>query len=244
MLIKDSDIFLSEEIATELSTKMNSKAMSLTDCTIQKFITVLPFQLKQTLDCQSKKKFQFHVLGDEYTSKNQFTQYLQSLLGCRPFSRRNLAGQSFPTILAASASAPTVEPPTYSSPSLDPTPPSSLAPNDSFPAEVPHAFSPPDPHDSSLQPSTSPVFAPAIPSKHNGAVKRAVLIAVLATAAGTFLFVAILFWCYKKCCRDLIMGDDRPLLTVNISDFSVGKEALLVCVIVDIGCIWMYPHFD
>lgn len=202
--------------------------------------------LKQTfLDCQSKENFHFLVSGDEHTSKSLFTQYLQSLLGWRPFSRRNLADQSFPTTLAAPTSAPSpvVEPPTYSpAPSPDSTPTSF-----SFPAETPHSFFPPDPRNSSLQPSTSPDFVPALPSKKNDALKRAIFIAVVATTAGTFLFVAIILCFYRKCCSDNISGDrqrdDRPLVTISISDFSVGKEAILVC-IAKLGCVWMYPHFD
>ncbi|RWR88320.1 formin-like protein 5 isoform X2 [Cinnamomum micranthum f. kanehirae] len=218
--LKNSDIFLSEEMATD-STGMKSIAMPLMERAIQRFNP-----LKQTfLDCQSKENFHFLVSGDEHTSKSLFTQYLQSLLGWRPFSRRNLADQSFPTTLAAPTSAPSpvVEPPTYSpAPSPDSTPTSF-----SFPAETPHSFFPPDPHNSSLQPSTSPDFVPALPSKKNDALKRAVVIAVVATTAGTFLFVAIILCFYRKCCSDNISGDrqrdDRPLVTISISDFSVGS---------------------
>lgn len=240
--VKKPDIILSEEMAID-SNGMNLKGMSLTQKTIQKFITVLPLQMKNTfLDCLSKKNSQLRVSGDEYTPRNWFTEYLESLLGWHPFSRRNLADQSFSTISAASAPAPSpaVEGPTSSAaPSPDPTPTGTRAPDGSPPAETPPPFFPRDTGgDSSLQPSagagSGPVTAPTLPSKHSGSSKRAVLIAVVTTAAGTLLFVSMLFLFYKKCCRNNGLGDgqrdDRPLLSLSISDFSIGMEAPFVLV--------------
>ncbi|KAJ8622239.1 hypothetical protein MRB53_030768 [Persea americana] len=234
--VKKSDIFLSEEMAIA-SNGMNLKGMSLTEDTMQKFITVLPLQMKNTfLDCLSKKNSQLHVSGDAYMSRNWFTWYLKSLLGWLPSLRRNLSDQTSSTILdtsaPASAPAPAVEGPT-SSParSPGPTPTSTQAPDGPAPTGTTPPFFPQDPPGSSLQPSGSansdPVTAPTLPSK-SGTSKKAVLIAVVTTAAGTLLFVSMLFWFYKRCCRHNSVGDgqrdDRPLLSLSMSDFSIGSS--------------------
>lgn len=232
--VRKSNIFLSEEMAIA-SNGMNLKGMSLTEDTMQKFITVLPLQMKNTfLDCLSKKNSQLHVSGDAYTSRNWFTRYLESVLGWFPSLRRNLSDQTSSIILATSARAPApapaVEGPTFSAaPSPGPTPTSTQAPDGPAPTGTTPPFFPRGTPGSSLQPSASAQSDPALPSKR-GASKKAVLIAVVTTAVGTLLFVSLLFWFYKKCCRHNSFGDgqrdDRPLLSLSMSDFSIGMEAL------------------
>ncbi|XP_058072902.1 formin-like protein 5 [Magnolia sinica] len=228
---KYSDIFLSEEMAT-VYTDINPKARPLRRGSLQAFISVLPPRMKHNLlNCLREQNIPFHVSGvEEDGSRNWYFEYLESLFGWRPASRRNLAERSL--AVSSPAPAPAVEPPTFSPvPSPDPAP--ALAPKGPFPVEVPPSLNPLDPGNASLPPSTganqfSPASAP--PSMdHKRTSKKTVVIAVVVTAAGTFLFSALLFYCYNKCCRNNSnpgdgQRDERPLLALSFSDFSIGSS--------------------
>ncbi|XP_077221593.1 formin-like protein 3 [Tasmannia lanceolata] len=254
--LKNSDIFLHEDVASD-STEINLKARSITKHSLQKEISSLPPQMKHDLlDCLSKQNFPIPVSGEEGGSRNWYDVYLEALFGWQPTTRRHLADQSVQSIEPAPAPAPVpaagpspastpiptpspisasaAEPPSYSPvPSPDTAPSSSQAP---FPVEAPEQlFYPTDPHRSRMQPSddeysmASPEISPFLPSeKYSSNNTHVVAVAVVVTAAGTFLFAAFLFYCYHRCHKNNSLGDgqkdEKPLLTLSMSDFSVGSS--------------------
>ncbi|KAF8409468.1 hypothetical protein HHK36_005544 [Tetracentron sinense] len=233
--VEDIDFYLPEE-RTSGSNEINSKARSLAKGNLQKAIDVLPHQMKQTLlDCLRKQNVR--VSGEEGDSKSWYTKYFEYLFGSTDTPRRYLSSELLLKLAATPAPAPAVESPTYG-----PAPFSDLSSvilqtsNPQPPAEAPRQpFFPSHIIDSSLQPSAgtysseSPDFGPhLLPNKHNNS-QKSVVVAVVVTAAGTFVFVALLFLCYIKCCRNSVgsgdgQKDDRPLLTLSLSDFSVGSS--------------------
>ncbi|KAF8391461.1 hypothetical protein HHK36_023766 [Tetracentron sinense] len=233
--VEDFDLYLPEE-TTSGSKEINSKSRSLATGNIQKAISDLPPQIKETLlDCLRKQNLRFRVSGEESGTKNWYTKYLESLFSWSDAPRRYLRSELHQYIAAAPASAPAVDSPTYSpAPSSDPAPASSQAPNPQPPAESPgHPISPPDFIDPSPQPSSGahssaiPDSATHLPSKKHNSSRKSVIIAVVATTAGTFAFSAILFLCYRKSCRNHVgsgdgQKDEKPLL--SLSGLSLGSS--------------------
>ncbi|KAF8410938.1 hypothetical protein HHK36_003475 [Tetracentron sinense] len=227
--VKDFDFYLPEEM-TIGSNKINSKARSLAKGNLRKAINVLPHQMKQILlDCLRTQNLRFRVFGEKGGSKNWYTKYIESLFGWTDAPRRYLGRELLQAIAATPVPAPTpaIESPTDGpAPSSDISPASSQAPNPQPPAMSPKLpFFPSGTTYSSLQPSAG---ADSSPKKHNG-IQKSVLVAVVTTATGTFFFAALLFVCYLRCCRNSSgsgdgQNDERPLLTLSLSDFSVGSS--------------------
>ncbi|XP_068639347.1 formin-like protein 3 [Aristolochia californica] len=243
MLIKEtsegSGISFPEEMTIEHS-KLTPSARSLQKHNLRKAINALPSQMKETLlDCLSQPDASpFHVSGvKENMSQNWFTRCLENLISWHPLNRRNLAHQApFSSHVVSSdrgrsASAPSDSPVPSPGPSLASSPSPS-------PAEAPdfEFYFPPDPPDSasyisgdqsSPSPDNAHMFVP--PGNDGGDTnKKAIVVAVVVTAVGTFSFAAVMFCCYYKCSRKNnsfsdSQRDDRPLLNLSFSDFSVGN---------------------
>ncbi|XP_068667971.1 formin-like protein 3 isoform X2 [Aristolochia californica] len=169
--------------------------------------------------------------------------YRRNLAHQAPFSSNVVSSDRRHSASAPSDSlAPSPGPSPASSPSPSPasspirlSPASSPSPS---PAEAPDIdwYFPSDPPDSALplssdqslpSPDNTQMFAP--PRKDGGGTsKKAIVVAVVVTALGSFSFAAVVFCCYNKCTRKNrsfsdSQKDDRPLLTLSFSDFSVGN---------------------
>ncbi|PSS06167.1 Formin-like protein [Actinidia chinensis var. chinensis] len=200
---------------------------------IQKAICVLHPEVKQTLlDCLIKKNLQLFALEEENGFKNCYTKYLDFFFGGNDAPRRR-------HLLQSPAQAPTPSPtsgsPIFSpSPSPDPLPSSPQVPDSPPSAESPlPPFFPPNFSGSDLQPvaggksSATPNSATNVQSNKQNSSHKPVVIAVAVTAAVTFFFATLLFFCYCRVCRNgggVGRNDERPLLSLNLSDYSVGSS--------------------
>ncbi|XP_058107224.1 formin-like protein 3 isoform X2 [Magnolia sinica] len=262
MQIKEA-VKISDILLLESSIKANPRASSLTKGNLQKFISVLPSQMKQDLlNCLSKQNLLTRVSGEE-TSRSWFIEHLEYLFGWYPASRRQLAAQSFHNAGAAffshgPAPDPAPGPGPSPGPAPDPAPAPAPAPASVVeqlthgpptpPASSPAPSGPPHvedadmfdfayPDDPSLQ--TSPDVdvhkAPVrhSPRSHQPSQKYATSKTIIATtialtAAGTFLFAALLFYCLSRRHKKNESGagrkDDKPLLNLSFSDFSIGSS--------------------
>lgn len=57
--------------------------------------------------------------------------------------------------------------------------------------------------------------------------RKAIIIAVAVTAAVTFVFAALFFFCCTKICQKHSRGrrnDEKPLLGVSLTDYSTGTQ--------------------
>ncbi|XP_010267817.1 PREDICTED: formin-like protein 5 [Nelumbo nucifera] len=208
------DLHFPEKIAIA-SNGINSKAQLLEKRNVQKAISALPPQTKETLlNCLRKKNLPFHISEEEDDSRNWYTKYLESLSGWTEPSRRLLGGVMHQSA-ATPAPSPVVESPTSSSQI-----------HRFVKANVESDYESDD--ESDEKPSSHPLSSvlrlstPGTPSSDNSD-QNPVAVPVVATAAGTFAFAAMLFLCYNKWSRNSIDSggkDDRPLLNLG----SVGSS--------------------
>ncbi|KAK6946837.1 Formin, FH2 domain [Dillenia turbinata] len=187
--------------------------------TLKKALRSIDPLLKQGLkECLRRKQYLFPMSGEEVSSKDWYTKHLQSLYNMHDSHRRHLASESGSSL----APAPAVAVP---APSSDPAPSSPDIPNPlhDVPPSVP--FFPPSDSLNGLQPSPGGSSSTASGSAKQNNDKRSVVIAVAVTASVTFLLVALLFFCYNRCTRGSRFGrkDERPLLSLSLSDFSIGS---------------------
>uniref|UniRef100_A0A1D1Y9M7 Formin-like protein n=1 Tax=Anthurium amnicola TaxID=1678845 RepID=A0A1D1Y9M7_9ARAE len=220
------------------SAEVNQEKRQLVNDDIQKAIAFLPPHLKDTLlDCLGKQKFPSWVSGEEESPKNWYSGNLEFLLGWCATSRRRLADKSSQTVAPASSPAPSpalasvptpspmVDPPNYAPTSPTVAPVSS--PSGHSPANVPIRQISPLPQRGS--PRTPQEGTSTLPSTENNNNDRRIITAIVLTATGSILFTALLFYCYNRCCRNKVytgsgQRDDRPLLTLSSSDFSIGSS--------------------
>ncbi|KAL7218101.1 hypothetical protein ACSBR2_011387 [Camellia fascicularis] len=161
---------------------------------IQKAILVLHPQGKRTLlDCLRKNNIPYLVSGEESHTKNWYTKYLEFLFARTDAHRRRQLLQSF---APAPASAPTVE-----SPKLKPVSSISKVPD-------------------SVRSSATPNSATITQSNKQESIHQAVVIAVVVTAAVTFVFTALVFSCYYRSHTGLGRNNEKPLLSLSLSDYS------------------------
>lgn len=207
---------------------------SFTKGSIQDAISLLPPEIKDTfLNCLSRQNF-LSPVSDEDSPGNWRAFCLESL-GWHPVSRRCLVDQPSPTasptlapapdLLTALSPGPGVDAPGYGpAPSSVPSPSSVPAParpsplNQFFPDITPGGQSPP-------LFEFSPDVAPVLSAEKDNNGKMSVVIAVVLTAVGTSFLVAGIFICYNRCRRNKgysrhSQRDDRPLLSLSLSDFS------------------------
>lgn len=168
---------------------------------------------------------------EENGSKPWYTKHLESLFSRPDFlKRRNLAespGES--PAPSSSVGSPFFSP----APSSGPAPTSSPVPNTQRPAGPPLPFFPPNFNDSTLQPTVgeqSPDSASNVGSNNKKSNRRTIVIAVVVTATVTFSIALVLFLCYCRVCRNRTVrrNDENPLLSLSLSDYSIGMYIYIV----------------
>lgn len=237
--VEDLDLcFLVE--TSSIANEVNSNFRSLAKENIQKIISVLHPQLKKTLvDCLRKNNILFHISGEKGGSKIWYAKYLDSLYPRPGAPRRHLGAESRRSIAETPTPAPAAGP--FISPPSSPDP----APS---PATVPSSPPESNPQSPVVSPRV-PFFLPLQPAANEAASAspdvnlnvqenkksnshKSVVIAVAVTASVTFVVVALLFLCCSKVCRKgsgLRRNDERPLLGMSFSEFSVGIYYYMTC---------------
>jgi len=196
------------------ASELRSKGWSVSKENIQKLIKVPQPQLKETLlDCIRKDNHLFHVSGDEGGADNYHTRHA--------VARRNLL---------QIISEPPAPVPVVGSPFPSPSPSPDLAPSPaSTPNSIPSPQEPffphltPPPPSPSENSSSSQTSGPIEPDNGNN---HKTVIAVVVTAGVTFIVAALFFLlCTKVCWRGpgARRNDERPLLSLSLSDYSVGQ---------------------
>lgn len=239
--------------ASSRNNQVDSESGSLAKENIQKMICLLHPQVKQTLlDCFRKNKFSFLVSGEDDGSSIWYDKYVKSLFPRPDDPRRKLSTASVQSIKRILAEAPTVRdssPPPAPSPGpmLSPSPgpysgpatspgPASEVPSSRRPAASPkEPFFPHLPKTSSLEPSANETSSASSGSEGVHAGKQSnnnkvIVIAVVVTASVTFLIAALFFLCCGRFYRTgsrIGRNDERPLLSLSLSDFSTGIYYLL-----------------
>ncbi|XP_059301102.1 formin-like protein 5 isoform X1 [Lycium ferocissimum] len=176
--------------------------------------------MEALMGCLVKKNLLFLISGEEKHSPTWYTRCTDFLFSWYGTPRRRELLQ----VGDAAASAPAPAPAT----SISETP------NSAPPARPPtKPFFPRDYNDSSKssaptsdQSSTSQKSTSDGESNKRKSNTKTVLVAVLVTAAVTFIVVALFFICYCKICGVGYRkgkNDERPLLSLSISDYSVAS---------------------
>lgn len=191
---------------------ITTKGYSLAKENSQNLISVLHPELKQAIsDCIRKNNILFQVSGEDSGLKTWYIRYFESLFHWHDVPRRSLATQSIaiapaPNLGLSIAPAPS---PTSFFPRLSPA---SLQSPASLPSPLPSM--------NNLPESTSPTN---VDPRHKGNDKsRTIIIACVVTAVVTLVVAALFF---ILCCRGGLeskQNDDRPLLSLSLSDFSSG----------------------
>ncbi|XP_011030898.1 PREDICTED: formin-like protein 5 [Populus euphratica] len=221
---RNPNFFLPEETFSGAD-ELSSKGWSVAKENSQRLIKSLHPQLKETLlDCIRKNSFLFHVSGDEGGADIYHSTFLNSLFHRHAGARRNLL-QSIAEVPAPAPAVgsliPSPAPATDLALSPVSTPNPAPSPRELFFPQV----SPPPlslSENSSGGPTSGPNIEPANGKNNN----KTVLIAVLVTAAVTFVLAALFFlFCTTVCRRGSGAGrnDERPLLSISLSDYSVGS---------------------
>ncbi|XP_050216765.1 formin-like protein 5 isoform X2 [Mercurialis annua] len=187
-----------------------------------------------------KNSILFHVSRDGRYNSHQ-ASYLNNLLARPVVPQRNLLQSIAETPFPASGSFPatgsflaTGSP--LSSPAPAPAPdvaPSPVPALSSPPAPSPQApffprggdEPPPAPTPNAETISGSPIPDPTVKPSGSGNKHKEVIIAVVVTAAVTFAFAALFFFCCTKICKrgsTARLNDERPLLSLSLSDYSTG----------------------
>lgn len=232
--IEDLDLCCLEETSSSAN-EVNSKFRSLAKENIHKIISVLHPQLERTLlDCLRKTNIQFSVSGEEGGSKIWYAKYLESQ-NSRPDSPRRNLGAELQSISNPPGPSPISSPTPSPGPALSPAPVSSPDSNSQRPAASPRVppFFPIDSKNSTSDPPADELFSASPDSNSNvqadkkSASRKPVVIAVIVTASVTFVVAALFFLCFCKVCRTGTAGrrnDERPLLSLSLSDYSVGNS--------------------
>ncbi|OMP04516.1 Actin-binding FH2/DRF autoregulatory [Corchorus olitorius] len=213
---EDLKLHLLEETPST-SYDVNTKGSAFAKEKIHKLIDVLHPQLKQALsDCIRKKNLLFPVSGEDSGFTTWYTRYIESLLRWPDVPRRILATQN-----SGSAPAPAPGPASAPAPSpdfaLDPwlsTPPPPPPPRAPSPRGSPSKVDPLD----DLSPANT------TKSEKRTDSSKTIIIACVVTAAVTFVFAALFF---LLCCRrgsGTKLNDERPLLSLSLSDYSGGPR--------------------
>ncbi|KAJ6727970.1 FORMIN-RELATED [Salix koriyanagi] len=221
--------------------ELSSKGWSVEKENSQRLIKVLHPQLKETLtDCIRKNNYLFHVSGDEGSADIYHSTFLNSLFHRHAGARRNLL-QSIASMIPSPAPAPSfgsmipspAPAPSFGSmipspapaPYLAPHPVSTQNPAPSSDETIFPRLSPP-PLSLSENSSGGSTSGPNIEPDNDKNNNKTVLIAVLVTAAVTFVLAALFFlFCTTVCRRGsgARRNDERPLLSISLSDYSVGS---------------------
>lgn len=211
--LEDLQLYAAEE-KSGVDTSIGSSSTLLSEEDTQKPVHVLNPEVNRILDCLRQKNLPSLIYGEEGGSKNWYTKYLEFFSARTDAPRRRHLLQS-----PASAPAPS---PSVGSPAPSPSPSPTPSPSDSQLA----AQSP-----SPVVPFSTPTFSasnlqPTADGQKNtkNSNRKPVVVAVVVTATLSFVFAAFLFFCY--CCRKRSGGgrnDERPLLSLSLSDYSIGS---------------------
>ncbi|TKY66697.1 Formin protein 5 [Spatholobus suberectus] len=239
--VEDHDLCLPQELSSSTN-KISSKIRPLAREDIQKFINAYCPQFKENfLHCLRKNNRPLPVSGKEDDSKIWHVAFMGSL-----FSQSSVPERDFGRILLQHISEPPGLGPAVGSPtpSLTPSPEPSSAPS-SEPSLAPSPLAPAPLVPRTPRPSLSPTsffpkLTPAAASeisappssdvnkqedKHSN--KKTVVLAVVITAVVTFVAAALLFLCCSRFRKTghVRLNDDRPLLSLSMSDYSVGPSS-------------------
>lgn len=195
---------------------LDKRTTDSTKINLQKLMAALSPQMKHILlDCLMKNDFPFQVTGGETGSESWYAW------------RRRLVDDS----REAASLSPVVESRNASHAPVsaidDLFPPEALdSDSDDYPPRTESSYS--NDADSSTSQDVNPIRRSKEHNDING--ENVIILSIVITAAGTLVFSICLFWCFLKCRRkkDTIFGDGHkdvsPLLTLSLSDFSVGSS--------------------
>ncbi|KAJ1441921.1 Formin, FH2 domain [Sesbania bispinosa] len=200
--VEDHDLRLPQE-SSGSTNRISSETQPFVRADIQKLIACHPQFKENFIQCWRKNNLPFHVSGEEDDFKIWHVTYMGSLFSKSSVPRRNLG-----RVLLQHISEPPSPGPKPLHPPLSPTP--------FFPKLTPPAIA-----DISSPPS--PVINKQ-EDKHSN--RRTVVIAVVITALVTFIAAALFFlYCSGFCKTGRVRkNDERPLLSLSMSDFSVGPS--------------------
>ncbi|KAK7262657.1 hypothetical protein RJT34_30232 [Clitoria ternatea] len=236
------DFCLSQELPGTTN-KISSEIQPLAQEDVRKLIDACHPEFKENfLQCLIKNNLPLPASGAEDDSKIWRISYIGSLFS-RSSLERNFGRVLLQHISEPPSSGPAVGSPT---PSLAPSPEPSLAPS-SEPSVAPSPLVPAPlvPRSRPLHPSLPPtaffprltppavadVSAPPSPDtnkqddKHSN--KRTVVLAVVITALVTSIAAALFFLCCSRYYKSgqVRLNDERPLLSLSMSDYSVGPSS-------------------
>ncbi|KAG5578925.1 hypothetical protein H5410_049552 [Solanum commersonii] len=172
------------------------------------------------MGCLVKKNLLFLISGEEKHSPTWYTRCMDFLFSWYGAPRRRE--------LLQVGDAPAPAPATSSSETPNSPPPARPPTTPFFPRDYNDSSKTSGPSDQS---STSQNSTSDGQSNKKKSSTKTVLVAVLVTAAVTFIVVALFFICYCKVCGVGYRkgkNDERPLLSLSISDYSVGTSLFLV----------------
>ncbi|KAH7546622.1 hypothetical protein FEM48_Zijuj01G0220600 [Ziziphus jujuba var. spinosa] len=248
--VEELDLCSTEETSSRTN-EINWKSESLTKENIQKIIYLLHPQVKQTLlDCLRNNKFVFPASGEEGGSNIWLGKYVESMFPRPKDPRRNLGTESVQRVKRVLAEAPAVGSPRSS---LAPSPDLASAPGPALSTTLAPSPGPTPQVPGSIRPAASPKtpFFPPISNRNtslepaanenssnspgSGGVQqekksnnnKTIVIAVVVTASVTFIIAVLLFLCCSRFSRTgprVRRTDERPLLSLSLSDFSVGNS--------------------
>lgn len=225
---KELDLSFPEEIFSRRH-EIDAKSLSLAIENVQKTISFLHPQVKQSLlDCLQRHNILFRVSGEDSGSKSWYSKYFESIFPGDNSPRRYL--QAVPSAPAPSSGIGSPSP----SPSPGPVPtPSQLPHSDPPTPSSSTPFFPPAGNDRNLgvppseNSSSGPGGSNVEPDKKSNS-HRSVIIAVAVTASVTFVAVALFFLCCGGFCKPgskVRRNDERPLLSLSLTDFSAGMHS-------------------
>ncbi|KAH0721919.1 hypothetical protein KY289_004963 [Solanum tuberosum] len=170
------------------------------------------------MGCLVKKNLLFLISGEEKHSPTWYTRCMDFLFSWYGAPRRRELLQ------VGDAPAPAPAPATSSSETPNSPPPARPPTTPFFPRDYNDSNKTSGPSDQS---STSQNSTSDGQSSKKKSSTKTVLVAVLVTAAVTFIVVALFFICYCKVCGVGYRkgkNDERPLLSLSISDYSVASR--------------------
>ncbi|XP_022753182.1 formin-like protein 5 [Durio zibethinus] len=217
---EDPKLYLLGETSSTTN-DITTKGYLLAKENIQKLISVFHPQLKQALsDCIRRNNLLFQISGEDRGFQTWYTRYFESLFHWRDVPRRNLATQSL-AVAPASKLDPLPSPapapsPASESPDFSPDPLQSVAPSPS-PLPIPsHQAAPP----------INDILRADRDSANKGTDNsKTIIVACVVTAVATSVVAALFFF---LCCRrdsGAKQNDERPLLSLSLSEFSAGSPA-------------------
>ncbi|CAN6457945.1 unnamed protein product [Victoria cruziana] len=213
---------------------------------LEKAISILPPKMKNMLlNCLMRVTVPHSISRKDDISSNWYFQQLESLLLWHTKRRSLDEVTSFNMDVSLGGldhpPAPAPAPFWQQKPSKAPAPsPLSLlktanapASVKQAPAEAPTQLSHSVPQDQSasfIAPINSANISGSPESNNRDNIKKTVAIAVTVTAICTFFFAGLIFYGFRKCCTGRTgsgdwQKDDRPLLALSRSDFSVGSSS-------------------